>query len=52
LRQRYYDRRLSRDRAVPRPGALEIGPEDFWLASDGVDDAIDLVAVCDRPRLR
>lgn len=50
LAQRLYDRRLSGDRVKPRPGALEIGPEDFWLSSDGLAEAIDLFAVCDRPR--
>jgi SAM-dependent methyltransferase len=49
VRQRLYDRRLSGDRVSPRPGALEIGPEDFWLSAEGLDDSIDLFAVCDRP---
>jgi SAM-dependent methyltransferase len=48
VRQRLYDRRLSRDRTNPRPGAQEIGPEDFWLSRERLDRAIDLVAVCDR----
>jgi SAM-dependent methyltransferase len=48
LRQRLYDWRLSGDRVSPREGALEIGPEDFWLSSDGLDRAIDLMAVCDK----
>jgi SAM-dependent methyltransferase len=47
LRQRLYDRRLSQDRRRPRPSALEIGPEDFWLSPQGLDQAIDLFAVCD-----
>jgi SAM-dependent methyltransferase len=47
LAQRLYDRRLSRDRRTPRPEALQIGPEDFWLSPDGLDVAIDLFAVCD-----
>jgi hypothetical protein len=34
---------------TPRPGALEIGPEDFWLSPEQLEDSIDLVAVCDRP---
>jgi SAM-dependent methyltransferase len=50
VRQWLYDARLSRDRATPRPGALDIGPEDFWLSSQRLGDAIDLLAVCDRPR--
>jgi SAM-dependent methyltransferase len=49
LRQRLYDRRLRGDRVTPRPGALEIGPEDFWLSPDQLEESIDLVAVCDRP---
>jgi SAM-dependent methyltransferase len=47
LRQRLYDWRLSGDRVTPRPGALEIGQEDFWLSSEDLDRAIDLFAVCD-----
>jgi hypothetical protein len=50
VRQHLYDRRLSGDRVTPRPGALEIGPEDFWLDAERLDDAIDLFAVCDGPR--
>jgi SAM-dependent methyltransferase len=49
LRQRLYDRRLSGDRVAPRPGALEIGPEDFSLSGQELETAIDLFAVCDRP---
>lgn len=49
-RQRLYDWRLSRDRGTPRPGSLEIAPEDFWLSAERLDEAIDLVAICDRPR--
>jgi SAM-dependent methyltransferase len=48
LRQVLYDRRLSRDRATPRPGAAEITPEDFQLDPQRLDDALDLVAICDR----
>ncbi len=48
LRQRLYDRRLSGDRVSPREGALEIGPDDFWLSSDGLERAIDLMAICDK----
>ncbi len=33
-RQRLYDRRLRGARASPRPGALDIGPEDFRLSDD------------------
>lgn len=45
-RQLLYDWRLTRDRAAPRPGALEIGPEDFRLLDDS-PNALDLVAICD-----
>ena len=48
--QRLYDRRLSGDRVKPRPGALDIGPEDFWLSDERLVEAIDLFAICDQPR--
>ncbi len=48
VRQRLYDRLLSSDRARPRPGALEIGPEDFRLEPEGLGESLDLIAVCDR----
>ena len=48
--QRLYDRRLSADRVTARPGALEIGPDDFSLSGERLDEAIDLFAICDRPR--
>ena len=50
VRQYLYDRRLSGDRVTPRPGALEIGPDDFWLAGERLEQAIDLFAVCGGPR--
>jgi SAM-dependent methyltransferase len=46
--QYLYDRRLSGDRARPRAGALEIGPEDFHASGERLQDAVDLLAVCDR----
>jgi SAM-dependent methyltransferase len=46
-RQQLYDWLLRRERVQPRPGALEIGPEDFILASENLAGALDLVAVCD-----
>ena len=49
VRQRLYDRRLSADRRAPRPQALEVSPEDFWLSAQALDRAIDLFAICDRP---
>ncbi len=51
VKQRLYDRRLSGDRVTPRPGALEIGPEDFTLSEERLERAIDLFAVCDRRRV-
>ncbi|HET9073885.1 MAG TPA: class I SAM-dependent methyltransferase [Solirubrobacteraceae bacterium] len=51
LRQRLYDWRLSASRADPLPGAAQIAPGDFSLASErhaGLDTALDLVAVVDR----
>jgi SAM-dependent methyltransferase len=48
LRQLLYDWRLSRDRATPRRGAAEIVPADFALQSDGLAEALDLIAICDR----
>jgi SAM-dependent methyltransferase len=46
-RQRLYDWRLSRDRVTPRPGALEIGVEDFSVSPERLETALDLIAVCD-----
>ena len=48
-RQRLYDWRLRRERVTPRPGALEIGPEDFGLRSERLETALDLIAICDLP---
>jgi SAM-dependent methyltransferase len=47
LRQRLYDWRLRQDRLDPEPGALDISPEDFRLTAEGLQTALDLVAVCD-----
>jgi len=47
-RQHLYDWRLRSDRAVPRAGALKIEPEDFWLSARRLEQAIDLVAICDK----
>jgi len=44
-----YDRRLTAERRRdPQPGAADITPEDFHLASERVDEALDVVAVCRR----
>lgn len=47
LRQRLYDWRLTRDRVTPRPGAPDITPDDFTLRRDGLDRALDVVAIAD-----
>jgi SAM-dependent methyltransferase len=50
VKQHLYDRRLSGDRVAPRPGALEVGQDDFWIDGERLEQAIDLFAVCDGPR--
>jgi SAM-dependent methyltransferase len=47
IRQRLYDRRLTAERSRPDadPGG-DITPRDFHLGSEGLDDALDLIAVC------
>jgi hypothetical protein len=45
-RQALYDRRLSRERSGAAPEAAAITREDFTLAKQGLDAALDLVAVC------
>ncbi len=47
VRQLLYDRRLTRSRKVPLPGAGEISREDFSLQHEPLDKALDLIAVCD-----
>jgi SAM-dependent methyltransferase len=49
LRQALYDRRLRAERLPGPPAAAAIGIEDFYLRADGLDEALDLVAVCRRP---
>ena len=49
-RQRLYDRRLSRERADDDPEAAAITTEDFTLAGEGLDGALDLVAICRKSR--
>ena len=51
--QRLYDWRLTRarrDDGDPRTAAIEM--DDFQLAPDRLDECLDLVAVCRRPRAR
>jgi SAM-dependent methyltransferase len=45
-RQALYDRRLGRERSGEDPDAAAITREDFALAKEGLDDALDLVAAC------
>jgi SAM-dependent methyltransferase len=45
-RRRFYDRRLRRERAAADPDAEAIGATDFTLGGEGLDAALDLVAVC------
>lgn len=47
--QALYDRRLTAERrAHPAPGAADITPEDFHWRAEGLDEALDVVAVCRR----
>jgi len=48
VRQRLYDALLSRARTDPDPRAAAIDRDDFELRSDGLERALDLVAVCRR----
>jgi hypothetical protein len=52
LRQWLYDTMLSRARREDDPAAAAITPDDFRLEESGLDRALDLVAVCARPRQR
>jgi SAM-dependent methyltransferase len=45
-RQRLYDRLLSRNRASDDPAAAAITRRDFELRDQGLDESLDLVAVC------
>lgn len=49
-RQWLYDRRLSRERAGEHLEAAAIATEDFTLAREGLDEALDVVAVCRKTR--
>ena len=50
LLQRLYDQRLRRERRTGGPEHEAITLEDFHLRSDGLDEALDLMAVCRDPR--
>ena len=45
-RKRLYDRMLSRERTDADPAAAAIDTADFRLGSEGLSEALDLVAVC------
>jgi SAM-dependent methyltransferase len=45
-RQWLYDTKLSRERASASPEAEAIGPDDFSLGEEPLEEALDLVAVC------
>ena len=49
-RRRLYDLMLRRYRHADDPRAAAIEPADFHLRDDGLDAALDLVAVCSSPR--
>jgi SAM-dependent methyltransferase len=46
VRQRLYDALLTRARRRADPRAAAIAPEDFRLGEEGLEGALDLVAVC------
>jgi hypothetical protein len=48
--QRLYDQRLRRERRAGGPEHGAITLEDFELRSEGLDEALDLMAVCRGPR--
>lgn len=49
LKQRLYDRRLTRERAQADPAAAAIAPRDFRLERDALEESLDLVAICRSP---
>lgn len=50
LRQRLYDRRLRAERSASDPAAEAIAIDDFELRDRGLEQALDVVAVCRGPR--
>ncbi len=48
--QRLYDRRLTTEREHPHPGAGAITVDDFELRSEGLEQALDVIALCRSPR--
>lgn len=49
-KQKLYDAMLNRHRGDPDPRAATITADDFELRADGLADALDVCAVCRRPR--
>lgn len=47
-RQLLYDGLLNRARRDPDPAAAAIDEDDFSVVADGLDEALDLIAVCRR----
>jgi SAM-dependent methyltransferase len=50
VRRRLYDLLLRRMRRSEDPRAAAIAPDDFELRTNGLDTALDLVAICSSPR--
>lgn len=50
LKQRLYDLMLNRSRSLDDPRAEQITPDDFSLEESGLEDCLDVVAVCRSPR--
>ena len=48
--QALYDWRLRRERSTPDPLAEAVTVGDFELRGDGLEDALDVIAVCRGPR--
>lgn len=48
-RQRLYDLMLTRARRDPDPRTQEITPGDFSLTREGIEESLDLIALCTAP---
>ena len=49
-RQRLYDWRLGRERIDQGEDVLDIALDDFTLETEGLEDALDVVAFCREPK--
>ena len=49
-KQRLYDTMLRRHRSDEDPRAAAITADDFELRSEGLGEALDVCAICRRPR--